>query len=130
MGSKLCTYIQLSNREKNCSVISYGDLKNCSSNTHMPRAISVNKKYLPALSKALSVSSSHVFCLGNRKPFGGGPAGVARLILDVENAAQGIECGIGLDRDARINTVAHLAVIMLRYVEKYEWRIVNNVVMV
>ena len=78
---------------------------------------------------ALSLSSSHVCCLGNRKPFGGGPAGVARLILDVENAAQGIECGIGLARDARTNAVAHFAVAMLGFAERCEWRIVNNVVM-
>jgi hypothetical protein len=35
----------------------YGGLKNCSSTTYMPRNISVMRKYLPALSRALSPSS-------------------------------------------------------------------------
>ena len=54
----------------------YGGLKNCSSETYMPRNISMSKKYLPALSNAES-PSSHFFWRGNRKPGGGGPAGVA-----------------------------------------------------
>ncbi len=54
----------------------HGGLKNCSSDTYMPRNISMSKKYLPALSSALS-PSSHFFWRGNRNPGGGGPAGVA-----------------------------------------------------
>jgi|SRR5690242_15148047 len=54
----------------------YGGLKNCSSETYMPRNISMSRKYLPALSSADS-PSSHFFWRGNRKPGGGGPAGVA-----------------------------------------------------
>jgi len=48
---------------------SYGGLKNCSINTHIPLAISVIKKYLDALSNALScVESSHRSGLATRKP--------------------------------------------------------------
>jgi hypothetical protein len=54
----------------------YGGLKNCSSDTYMPRNISMSKKYLPALSSEDS-PSSHFFGGGNRNPGGGGPAGVA-----------------------------------------------------
>ena len=54
----------------------YGGRKNCSSDTYMPRNISMSKKYLPALSSADS-PSSHFFGRGNRNPGGGGPAGVA-----------------------------------------------------
>ena len=54
----------------------------------MPLAISVKRKYLPALSNALSLPSSHRSGRGNRNPFGGGPAGVAYRLEDVENAAE------------------------------------------
>jgi hypothetical protein len=65
----------------------YGGLKYCSSTTYIPRAISVRRKYLPALSKADSLLSSHRSGFGNRKPAGGGPEGVAYRRLLVENAA-------------------------------------------
>ena len=42
----------------------------------MPRNISMSRKYLPARSNAPS-PSSHRLGVGNRKPGGGGPAGVA-----------------------------------------------------
>lgn len=49
----------------------------------MPRAISVNKKYLPSLSNMASSSSSHFFGGGCRKPLGGGPMGVAYALLAI-----------------------------------------------
>jgi hypothetical protein len=52
----------------------------------MPRNISISKKYLPARSNAPS-PSSHRFGLGNRKPGGGGPAGVAARDSVVEKKA-------------------------------------------
>ncbi len=55
----------------------HGGRKNCSSTTYIPRIISVRRKYLPALSKELSLLSSHRSFRGRRKPCGGGPAGVA-----------------------------------------------------
>ena len=55
----------------------YGGRKNCSSTTYMPRTISVRRKYLPALSRDDSLSSSQRSLRGSRKPWGGGPAGVA-----------------------------------------------------
>ena len=55
----------------------YGGRKNCSSTTYMPRSISVSRKYLPALSREDSVPSSQRSFRGSRKPWGGGPAGVA-----------------------------------------------------
>jgi hypothetical protein len=72
----------------------YGGRKNCSNTTYIPLAISVKRKYLPALSSEDSLLSSHLSGLGNRKPGGGGPDGVAyaRRVL-VENAARGIEEG-------------------------------------
>lgn len=74
----------------------YGGLKYCSNTTYIPRAISVKRKYLPALSKEDSLLSSHLSGFGNRKPGGGGPEGVAyaRKIL-VENAARGLEGASG-----------------------------------
>jgi hypothetical protein len=53
----------------------------------MPLNISVKRKYLPALSSELSLPSSHRSFRGNRKPAGGGPAGVAEREEDVENVA-------------------------------------------
>ena len=53
----------------------------------MPRIISVSRKYLPALSNELSFDSSHRRSLGNLKPWGGGPEGVADRGADVEKAA-------------------------------------------
>lgn len=64
----------------------HGGRKNCSSATYMPRNISSSKKYLPALSNEPS-PSSHRFGRGNRKPGGGGPAGVAARGKVVENRA-------------------------------------------
>jgi hypothetical protein len=52
----------------------------------MPRNISISKKYLPARSNAPS-PSSHRFGFGNRKPGGGGPAGVAARDRVVEKKA-------------------------------------------
>lgn len=64
----------------------HGGRKNCSSDTYMPRNISTSKKYLPARSNELS-PSSHRFGRGNRKPAGGGPAGVAARRTVVEKNA-------------------------------------------
>lgn len=52
----------------------------------MPRNISNSKKYLPALSNAPSPSSQRLG-RGNRKPGGGGPAGVAARGKVVEKRA-------------------------------------------
>lgn len=59
----------------------------------MPRAISVNKKYFPALSRVDSLLSSHLSGFGNRKPGGGGPEGVAYRRLLVEKAASELVVG-------------------------------------
>lgn len=59
----------------------------------MPRAISVNKKYFPALSRVDSLLSSHLSGFGNRKPGGGGPEGVAARRLLVEKAASELVVG-------------------------------------
>lgn len=53
----------------------------------MPRIISVMRKYLPALSRELSLLSCHLSFRGRRNPGGGGPAGVAEQEGEVENAA-------------------------------------------
>lgn len=53
----------------------------------MPRIISVMRKYLPALSRELSLLSCHLSFRGRRNPGGGGPAGVAEQGGEVENAA-------------------------------------------
>jgi hypothetical protein len=71
----------------------HGGLKNCSSTTYIPRAISVNRKYFPALSSDDSLLSSHLSGFGNRKPGGGGPEGVAFARRLVENAARGLVVG-------------------------------------
>lgn len=65
----------------------YGGRKYCSNTTHMPRAISPIRKYLPALSKADSLLSSHLSLRGRRKPEGGGPAGIAARVAEEENGA-------------------------------------------
>lgn len=65
----------------------HGGLKNCSSTTYIPLAISVMRKYLPALSIVDSLLSSHRSGRFNRKPAGGGPEGVADLREVVEKAA-------------------------------------------
>jgi hypothetical protein len=72
----------------------YGGLKNCSNTTYIPRAISVKRKYLPALSNADSLLSSHLSGLGNRNPGGGGPEGVAYPRRVVENTARGLVVGV------------------------------------
>lgn len=61
----------------------------------MPLSISVIKKYVPALSSAVSPSLYHLVGLGMRKPAGGGPAGSAARRMDVENAAAAMRgrCG-------------------------------------
>ena len=53
------------------------------------------RKYFPALSNELSLPSSHRSFRGNRKPCGGGPAGVAARKADNEKAAVGV--GVGLN---------------------------------
>lgn len=53
----------------------------------MPRIISVMRKYLPALSRELSLLSCHLSFRGRRNPGGGAPAGVAEQEGEVENAA-------------------------------------------
>ena len=55
----------------------------------MPRAISVRRKYLPALSIEDSWPSSHRFTVGRRNPCGGGPAGVAARRVEVVKVADG-----------------------------------------
>lgn len=72
----------------------YGGLKNCSSTTYIPLAISVMRKNVPALSKELSLLSSHRSLRGKRKPCGGGPAGVAAWTAEDEKAAVavGLKC--------------------------------------
>lgn len=68
----------------------YGGRKNCSNTTYMPRAISVRRKYLPALSREDSLPSSQRSFRGSRKPWGGGPAGVAARREVLVNVADGI----------------------------------------
>lgn len=55
----------------------------------MPRSISVSKKYLPALSREVSLPSSHRSLRARRNPCGGGPAGVAKRCVEVEKVAMG-----------------------------------------
>lgn len=84
----------------------YGGLKNCSSETYMPRNISMSKKYLPALSSADS-PSSHFFGGGNRKPGGGGPAGVAaRANVVLKKATVAGEAKRGANCDCLSSVVA------------------------
>jgi hypothetical protein len=94
MGSKWCIYNVLARwlPQQELNGKTHGGRKNCSSTTYIPRAISVRRKYLPALSNEDSLLSSHRSGFGNRKPGGGGPEGVAyaRSML-VENAASGLE---------------------------------------
>ena len=73
----------------------YGGRKNCSSTTYMPRAISVRRKYLPALSRDDSLLSSHRSFRGSRKPWGGGPAGVAARRDVLVKVADGIVVRVG-----------------------------------
>ena len=78
--------------------VTYGGLKYCSNTTYIPRNNSVMRKYLPALSNALSFCSSHLSFRGNLKPEGGGPAGVAGRREDVEKAAEKVaQSWYGLD---------------------------------
>lgn len=65
----------------------YGGRKNCSRTTYMPRSISVRRKYLPALSREDSLPSSQRSLRARRKPWGGGPAGVAKRCVEVEKVA-------------------------------------------
>ena len=53
----------------------------------MPRSISVSRKYFPALSRDDSLPSSQRSLRGRRKPWGGGPAGVAARKVDVVKVA-------------------------------------------
>lgn len=68
--------------------ITYGGLKYCSNTTYIPLNISVKRKKRPAWSSALSFLSSHLSGLCSLKLLGGGPAGVADLCWEVENAAR------------------------------------------
>lgn len=52
----------------------------------MPRTISVMRKNRAALSREVSEPSSHRFWRGRRNPDGGGPAGRAALVAEVEKA--------------------------------------------
>jgi hypothetical protein len=74
------------------SVSTYGGRKNCSNTTYMPRKISVNKKYLLALSMVLSCSSSHLGGRVTRSCEGETPAGEANLVTDVEKSADDAAC--------------------------------------
>jgi hypothetical protein len=71
-----------------------GGLKYCSSTTYIPLAISLKRKYLPALSNEDSLLSSHLSGFGNRKPAGGGPDGVAARRPVVENGAKEFVAGV------------------------------------
>jgi hypothetical protein len=82
--------------------ISYGGRKNCSRTTYIPLNNSVKRKYLPALSRMFSLLSSHRSFRGNRKPAGGGPAGVAERRAEVEKVAEGYG---GLDLRAQVRGV-------------------------
>ena len=77
----------------------------------MPRNISMSKKYLPARSNAPS-PSSHCFGLGNRKPGGGGPAGVAARGKVVEKKAT--VAGDGKRADANCGDRSRVAAGRLR----------------
>jgi hypothetical protein len=94
MGSRWCIYKILAcfHTIWKLNGKTHGGRKNCSNTTYIPRAISVKRKYLPALSNEDSLLSSHLSGFGNRKPGGGGPEGVAyaRRVL-VENAARELE---------------------------------------
>jgi hypothetical protein len=84
----------------------HGGLKNCSSDTYMPRNISKSKKYFPARSNEPS-PSSHRFGRGNRKPGGGGPAGVAARRKVVEKKAT--VAGEGRRPDANCDDLRRVA---------------------
>ena len=56
----------------------------------MPRNISVRRKYFPALSIEDSLPSSQRSFRGSRKPWGGGPAGVAPRREALLKVADGI----------------------------------------
>lgn len=67
-------------------IMVYGALKNCSSTTYIPRAISLIRKYFAALSRE-DPPSSQVCGRPTRNPVGGGGRGVAwRWTEVVENA--------------------------------------------
>ncbi len=116
----------------------YGGRKNCSSTTYMPRSISVRRKYLPALSREDSLPSSQRSFRGSRKPWGGGPAGVAArrdvlakvadgiFLCEARKTVRGIEVG-----SARASAVRERAEAMVRCKEddtvaKCELRAVIN----
>ena len=65
----------------------YGGRKNCSRTTYIPRNISVKRKNFAALSRALSLPSSHRCGRGRRKFDGGGPDESACRGGHVENDA-------------------------------------------
>ena len=65
----------------------YGGRKNCSRTTYIPRNISVKRKNFAALSRALSLPSSHRCGRGRRKFDGGGPDESACRDGHVENDA-------------------------------------------
>ena len=93
-------------RHRGHQLRTYGGLKNCSSDTYMPRNISMSKKYLPALSSEDS-PSSHFFGGGNRNPGGGGPAGVAaRANVVLKKATVAGEAKRGANCDCLSSVVA------------------------
>jgi hypothetical protein len=105
----------------------YGGRKNCSISTHMPRIISVSKKYLPALSRALSVLSSHRRGGANRKLDGGGPAGRAQRRELVEKrafATPGRESNAAVEADIgrRVSAKRGFALAMTATEVVVEWR--------
>lgn len=80
----------------------YGALKNCSSTTYIPRAISLIRKYFAALSRE-DPPSSQVSWRPTRKPVGGGGRGAAwRETEVVENCEDRIaEAGRSSGREGR-----------------------------
>ena len=112
----------------------YGGRKNCSSTTYMPRSISVRRKYLPALSREDSLPSSQRSFRGSRKPWGGGPAGVAArrevlvkvadgiLVRVARKAVRGMDVGRTHASIVRDRAGAMLVGIENDVVAKCEWR--------
>lgn len=72
----------------------------------MPRAISVMRKYLPALSSEDSFPSSHLSGLDRRKPGGGGPEGVADRRAVVEKAATATRVAAGVNGRRDVESAA------------------------
>lgn len=73
----------------------------------MPRAISVKRKYLLALSKEFSVPSSQRCVRGSRKLFGGAPAGVAAMGAEVEKSAAPQEGKVEREQRGAVRGLEH-----------------------